>query len=401
MIIVPRRNKVINGKLIKEIFSYILSKNKRKYNYIKILKEELAKFTGSKYALLLSSGRQGLSLIIDYYSFPKGSEIILPAYTLKNLALIIKEKGYIPIFADINPRTFNMEASGIEKKISKNTAMIIATHMFGMPCEIDKIVELGRKHKIAVIEDCAHTMGSRYKGNRVGTFGEASFFSLETSKPINTFGGGVVITNKANINNYIKNKIEKYPKPKFKLLTKVLCAISEDLIIHSLFFSVIVFLFYFKYTKKLITHLYVLFHGKVNITYFKYTNFQAFLGVSQLNDLDNRNKTLMEKVFHMRDYLDKSIYFQENLYGSIPAFYFNLIKTDTPCWLMRKRLLWKGIDVGIKDEIADNCPMLFKNESSYPVIADCYDKLLQLPMSYNTNILTIKRIADAVNSSLD
>ena len=398
--IIPRRNKVCGGKIIKRIYSYIFSKDKRRCNYVEKFEKEIAKFIGSRYALLTSSGRKGLSLIIDYYSFPKRSEIILPAYTLKDLVFIIKEKGYIPVFVDINPQTYNIEASLIEEKISKKTVMIIATHIFGMPCEIDKIVEISRKHKIVVIEDCAHAMGARYKGKRVGTFTEASFFSLELSKPINTFGGGAVVTNNGGLKDYIRNEIKKYPQPGMKLFTKVITSILEDLVIHSFIFSFLVFLFYFKFTKILVTHLYLFFSRRVNIKDFAYTNLQAFLGLLQLKELDNRNKMLMEKIFQMRKHFKKSINYQKNLYGSIPAFYLNSVKTDNSSQLMRKRLLRSGIDVGIKDEITDNCPAHFKSELSYLITRDCYDKLLHLPMSSDVDIKIIKKVADAVNSSL-
>lgn len=399
---VPRRNRVCNTALVKAFLSYIFSKKKRGLDYMTLFENELAMLIGTKHALLTSTGRKGLSLIIDYYSFPLGSEIILPAYTLKDLVFLIKEKGLNPVFIDISPLTYNIEASLIEEKINSNTVMIIVTHIFGMPCEIDKIAEAVKKYKIILVEDCAHAMGAAYKGKSVGSFGDASFFSLEVSKPINTFGGGVTVTNNDDLYDYMRRTTQHYSPPGKKLFIKMLTSIIEDIVINSFLFSVLAFIFYFKKTKVFITNFYLLFSRKVNIKDFSYTNFQAFLGLNQLNLLHSRNRRLMEAVIRMRDYFENQISHQVNLYGSDPAFYCNVIKTNLPAEEVRRKLLLRGIDCGIQDEITDNCVMHFNpgEVNSYPNTKDCYYTLLQIPMFDNIDERVIQGIAKTINKVL-
>jgi len=189
---IARRNKTCGGKIIGDLCSYIFSGRKNKTDYVGVFEKQLAAFLDAKYVLLTPTGRKGLSLILEYYRFPKGAQIILPAYTLKDLVFMIQEKGYAPVFVDIDPYTYNMDASLVAAKITDKTVMVIATHLFGMPCEIDKIVEICKGQGVVVIEDCAHSLGARFKGKRVGAFADAAFFSFEVSKPVNTFGGGAV-----------------------------------------------------------------------------------------------------------------------------------------------------------------------------------------------------------------
>jgi len=399
--IIPRRNRVFNRKVLKALSGYVLSGKTRNKDYIADFKNALTAFFGAKYAVLTPTGRKGLSLIIDYYSFPDGAEIIMPAYTLKDLVSLIKEKGYKPVFVDINPKTYNLEAALLEEKINERTAMIIATHIFGMPCQIDEIVRIARGHNVIVVEDCAHAMGALYKGRRVGTFSDASFFSLETSKPVNTFGGGIVITGNKALRDFIEGRINAYPRPGMKLFIKVAFSFIEDSVIQSIFFSILAFLFYFKYTKVVTTNLYLLFSRKTNVTDFTYTDFQAYLGLLQLKELDLRNKQLMDKVHEMRKMFKSAVEYQANLSASVPSFYYNVIKTDRDGSAMRKKLLKLGVDVGVGDEITDNCPMYFKDSGHFPVTDEVSEKLLQLPMSYDFDTEKIRRIAAALDSSLE
>jgi len=397
---IPRRNKIGNKEIWSRVLGYFFSKGKKHTDYISMFEEEVKSYLGVKHAALTPTGRKGLTLILDYYAFPKGSEILLPAYTLKDLVFLIKGMGYIPVFVDIDARTYNIDASLIENKITGKTRMIIATHIFGVPCEIDKIMELARKHNLIVMEDCAHALGATYKGKCVGSFGDAAFFSLETSKPINTFGGGITVTNDQGLSEYIKGKILGYPQPKKELLIKVCSSMLEDAVIHSFLFAFLAFLFYSKWTKIVITKIYLAFSKQVNVNDFAYANFQAYLGVLQLRQLDSKNKSMMEKIYKMRQLFQKQVSCQEGLGRSSCAFYYNIIKTEKSAEEMRKRLLFRGVDVGIKDEITDNCPAYFNSNEAFPVANDCFEHLLQLPMTCKFNDEKAERIVRKVEESL-
>lgn len=136
-------------------------------------------------------GRIALYFILEAMDFPAGSEIIVPALTFWVVPEIARVAGLKPVFADIDPATFNLCPKAVERAITPNTRAVLPTHLYGMACDMDPILELAQRHHLKVIEDCAHALGAMYKGRMVGTLGDASFFSFQAFKPLNTYGGGL------------------------------------------------------------------------------------------------------------------------------------------------------------------------------------------------------------------
>jgi len=132
-----------------------------------------------------------LYFILKAMDFPAGSEIIVPALTFWVVPEMARVAGLTPVFADVDPATFTLSPAAVERAITPNTRAILPTHLYGMSCDMDPILELARRHDLKVIEDCAHSLGAMYKGQMVGTSGDASFFSFQAFKPLNTFGGGL------------------------------------------------------------------------------------------------------------------------------------------------------------------------------------------------------------------
>ena len=136
-------------------------------------------------------GRMALFYILKSMQFPAGSEIIVPALTFWVVPEICRAAGLKVVFADIDPATFTLSAAAMERAITPNTRAVLPTHLYGLPCDLDGIMTLARRHDLKVVEDCAHSLGSTYRGQMVGTFGDACFFSFQAFKPLNTFGGGL------------------------------------------------------------------------------------------------------------------------------------------------------------------------------------------------------------------
>jgi dTDP-4-amino-4,6-dideoxygalactose transaminase len=136
-------------------------------------------------------GRMALFYILKSMQFPAGSDIIVPALTFWVVPEICRAAGLKVVFADIDPGTFTLSPEPMERAITPNTRAVLPTHLYGLPCDLDPILALARRHNLKVIEDCAHSLGSTYNGQMVGTFGDASFFSFQAFKPLNTFGGGL------------------------------------------------------------------------------------------------------------------------------------------------------------------------------------------------------------------
>jgi len=150
-----------------------------------------ARRMGGGYAYSTSYGRMAFFYILKAMQLPPGSEIILPALTFWVVPELARVAGLRPVFADVNPVTFNLDPKALESVITPVTRAVVPTHLYGQPCDMDPILAVARRHSLAVIEDCAHALGATYRGRPAGTFGDASFFSFQTLKPLNTYGGGM------------------------------------------------------------------------------------------------------------------------------------------------------------------------------------------------------------------
>src|SRR3954465_4482385 len=160
---------------------------------IELFEQEFARLLGSGHVRTCSTeyGRMALYFILKAMNLPPGSEIIVPALTFWVVPEIARVAGLTPVFADIDPATFTLCPRAVEHAITPNTRAVLPTHLYGMACDMDPILALAQRHNLKVIEDCAHSLGAVYKGRMVGTLGDASFFSFQAFKPLNTYGGGL------------------------------------------------------------------------------------------------------------------------------------------------------------------------------------------------------------------
>ncbi len=161
------------------------------------LATHIENYFGSK-TFLANSGRSCIYIFLKSIGIEPGDEVILQAYTCNAVPNPILWAGAKPVYVDIDPDTLNADVEEIAKKINSKTRCIIVQHTFGRPAEIEKIVELAKKWGIYVLEDCAHSLGAKYKGKKLGTFGDGAILSFGREKVISSLtGGALLINNKA------------------------------------------------------------------------------------------------------------------------------------------------------------------------------------------------------------
>ncbi len=170
-----------------------------------------AEYHGMEYATAASFGRMACYYILRALDLPAGSEIIFPALTFWVVPEIARRAGLTPVFVDVDPTTFNLDTAKIEAAITEKTRAIVPTHLYGQPCEMTEIMRFAEKHNLIVVEDCAQAAGARYRGRLVGTFGHASFFSFQLLKGINTYGGGMALTNDSGIAARVREQAASEP----------------------------------------------------------------------------------------------------------------------------------------------------------------------------------------------
>lgn len=212
--------------------------------FIKKFEEGLAEKVGRKYGIAVSNGSVALDVAVAALGISKGDEVIMPTFTIISCAAAIVRAGATPVLVDADPLTWNMNIEQIENKITTRTKAIMVVHIYGLPVDMDKVLEIAKKYRLKIIEDAAEMHGQTYKGKMCGSFGDISTFSFYPNKHITTGEGGMVMTDDVEL-------VEKCRS------LRNLCFIPEKRFLH-----------------------YELGWN------FRMTNLQAALGVAQLEQLD-------------------------------------------------------------------------------------------------------------------
>lgn len=169
------------------------------------IEREIADYHNVRYTVGLASGTDALHLSLKAMGIKKDDEVITTPFTFIATAEAITYVGARPVFVDINRHTFNIEPSKIASKITQRTKAIIPVHLFGQPADMKPIMEIARRHRLKVIEDCAQAFGARYRNARAGSIGDTGCFSFYPSKNLGAYGdGGMVITNNKTLYERIK-----------------------------------------------------------------------------------------------------------------------------------------------------------------------------------------------------
>ena len=153
-------------------------------------KDKLRCHLDSKNILLLSNGHSALECALQ--TLPNKGEIITTAFTFASTTQSIVHSGFKPVFCDIDPHTLTIDATKIEELITENTVAILGVHVYGIPCDVDKIESLAKKHNIYVIYDAAHSFGTEFNGKNISNYGDMTMFSFHSTKVLNTVEGGAI-----------------------------------------------------------------------------------------------------------------------------------------------------------------------------------------------------------------
>lgn len=156
---------------------------------------EFAQYSEAKHGIATSSGTTALHTALVAAGVKKGDEVITTPFTFAATSNSVLYSNATPVYADINPKTFNLDPEKIEEKITEKTKAILPVHLYGQPADLDPMLEIAEKHDLKVIEDAAQAHGSTYKGKKIGSIGDLGCFSFYPTKNMTTGEGGMVTTN--------------------------------------------------------------------------------------------------------------------------------------------------------------------------------------------------------------
>lgn len=163
--------------------------------FVEEFESKFSQYIGREYGISCSNGSAALDIAVAALELTKGDEVILPTFTIISPALSIVRSGAIPVLIDMDPKSWNMDVSKIEEKITSKTKAIIIVHIYGLPIDVDPVSQLCKKYNLKLIEDAAEMHGQTYNGIMCGNFGDISIFSFYPNKHITTGEGGMLLTN--------------------------------------------------------------------------------------------------------------------------------------------------------------------------------------------------------------
>lgn len=164
-------------------------------SFVNRFEEEFSRYVGANRAVVTMNGTAAIELALRSLGIGAGDEVIVPSLTFISPVNTIRYVGAEPVFCDVCRDTFVMDAEKIEELITENTKAIMPVHIYGHPVDMDKVLELANKYKLYVIEDATESLGSKYKGQAVGTIGHIGCYSFNGNKLITTGAGGMLVTN--------------------------------------------------------------------------------------------------------------------------------------------------------------------------------------------------------------
>lgn len=180
--------------------TWISSKGK----YINRFEEEFSTFSDSEYGVATSNGTVSIHLALVALGVGKGDEVILPDLTFAATINAVLYAGAIPVIVDVDEERWTISPNKIEEAITEKTKAIIPVHVYGQPCEMDKVMDIARSNNLFVIEDCAEAHGAIFNGQKVGSFGDISTFSFFGNKIITTGEGGMCVTNSQELDTKMR-----------------------------------------------------------------------------------------------------------------------------------------------------------------------------------------------------
>ncbi|WP_343337977.1 UDP-4-amino-4,6-dideoxy-N-acetyl-beta-L-altrosamine transaminase [Terrisporobacter petrolearius] len=347
---------------------------------VKQFEEMVASYVGCKYAVAVSNGTAALHAACFAAGIKEGDEVITTPMTFAASANCVLYCGGKPVFADINPFTYNIDPKEIEKKITSKTKAIIPVDFTGQAVDLDEIKKIADKYNLLIIEDAAHAIGTKYKGKKVGNISDMTEFSFHPVKTITTGEGGVITTNSKELyDKLVLFRTHGITREKEFLVRK-----EEG----------------------------PWYYEQIDLGYnYRITDIQCALGISQLNKLDKFIERRKELVKMYNEELSKidGIIIQKEEDFSDTARHLYIIKIELEKFKVRRKEIFEalqGENIGVNVHylpiyLQPYYKKLGYEEGLCPNAEDLYNKMITLPLHANMSDKDLQDVVLAVSKVLN
>jgi len=340
---------------------------------IQKFERDFADYVGAEYAIAVSNGTAALHAACYAAGIKEGDEVITTPMTFAASSNCILYQGGIPVFVDIDPKTYNIDTNEIFKKVTKKTKAIIPVDFTGQPANLEEIINIAKEYKIIVIEDAAHSLGAVYKGNKVGSIVDMTEFSLHPVKNITTGEGGVVTTN----DKIFYNRLSLFRSHGITRDRRLMHKSSEDW-----------------------------YYEQIELGYnYRITDIQCALGISQLKKADkyiSRRKQIAKmynKAF--KEIQGIIIPFQEN--GCNSSWHLYILQLETEKLKADRRVIFEALkaeNIGVNVHYIPVYYHPYYKKLGYkkgicPIAEKLYERIITLPLFPK---MTDKDVEDVINA---
>lgn len=347
---------------------------------VKLFEEKVADYVGCKYAVAVSNGTAALHAACYAAGIKPGDEVITTPMTFAASANCVLYCGGKPVFADINPDTYNIDPKEIEKKITSKTKAIIPVDFTGQVVDLDKIREIADRYNLLIIEDAAHAIGTKYKGEKVGNISDMTEFSFHPVKTMTTGEGGLITTNSKELyDRLVLFRTHGITREKEFLSNK-----EEG----------------------------PWYYEQIDLGYnYRITDIQCALGISQLNKLDKFIERRKELVKIYNEELSKidGVILQKEEDFSDTARHLYIIKLELEKFKVGRKEIFEalqGENIGVNVHylpvyLQPYYKKLGYEEGLCPKAEDLYNRMITLPLHVNMSDEDLKDVVSAVNKVLN
>lgn len=393
--LIPRRHVPIDPNEWYEIDRVLEYPPEDNPETVSAFERRVADYVGVPHAAVINSGRRGMALIFEHLGVGAGSEVIVPGYTLGDLIPLIQGLGAIPVPAGIDGATFNVTAETIAARITGKTRAIFVLHSFGTPCDMAPILALAGQHGLPVVEDAAHALGASLGGIQCGAFGAAAFFSFEGTKPVNTYGGGMVVSRDQALIERVRAANADLPYGMDTVADKTKALRTEQRLFRNGAAWPFLLGLAIPWSRAALKKVYRGSYGTPRPL--RYTAFQAGLGLRRMESLDQRVAQRENLAAQYRQQLKRAIQVQAVPEGGQSTWYFLVAQLPMPAARIRRRLLYRFIDAGVEEEVADDVAAMLGGPTC-PSVTSLYPRAIALPMYDDLDPGTVEQVCRALNN---
>lgn len=353
MKIIPLAKPIIGRKERKAVIRVLKSGNLAQGPEVKAFENEFSRLVEDRTCVAVNSGTSALHLALLSLGIGPGDEVIVPSFTFAATANSVSICGAIPVFVDIEPSTFNIDPLEIEKAITNKTKAIQVVHLYGLPANMPRIMELARKYKLLVIEDAAQAHLASIEGRPVGTFGDAAAFSFYPTKNMTSGEGGMIV----------------FKNPEAARMARLYRNQGMEK----------------RYENEVIGF---------NL---RMTEIHAAIGRAQLNKLKERTRQRQENAIYLSDRISSQVILPIQPEGYSHVFHQYTIRVPGNRDIFGENLVKLGVGNGVYYPIPVHELPAYKIEKNIPVTRKICKEVLSLPVHSALSKSDLNRVADSVN----